>query len=357
VMRRALVAAVAVVATVVAGLGAAAPAEAASAKHPRVLAVSASDGYLVYRQKTASVAGLYLTKKSTLYWVGRSGGRHLLSEFDPELFPTVQGSTVTQSARPNSIFDPDHDPALPEHVRWRDLRTGAHGTTELPASDDYAGAVPGGWVAKRGVGAAAGAHLVRWSTGGAVTDLGAPIPGSSLFSVSSGPKGVLVSAQNDVDADGTGLIRYMPYATPGRWRTVYAAGAGHAATCGRPTSSAVVCDVHSHGKRSGEVLLSLSSGRRVWMSDHRSVCQTTAFVAVGSSAIGKDTTDLGPCARSRLTGVGLTGKVTHSRVHWGLHGSGITAGLGRILLDSPDQRRVVRIAGVRSTPHTVVTAF
>lgn len=250
----------------------------------------------------------------------------------------------------------DYDATLPEQVRWRDLRTGAHGTTEIPASDDYAGAAPGGWLAVRGAGTEGGAHVVRYATSGTVTDLGAPIAGSSLFTVSSGPSGVLVAARNEVDAASTGLIRYMPYATPGRWRTVYAAGAGNDATCGRPSTSAVVCDVDAHGKRSGEVLFSLAGSRKVWVGDHRSVCRTTVFTAVGSSAVGKDTTDLGPCVRSRLTKLSLTGKVTHSRVLWGRHGSGITAGLGRILLDSPDQRRIVCIAGVRSEPRTVVRA-
>lgn len=202
-IRRALIAGVAAAAMAAAGLGAAAPAAAASPKYPRVMPVSASDGYLVYRQKTATVAGLYLTRKSTLYWVGRSGGRHLLKDFDPELFPAVQGSMLTQSARPNSRVDPDYDATRPEHVRWRDLRTGAHGIAEIPASDDYAGAAPGGWLAVRGVGAEAGAHVVRYSAGGTVTDLGAPIAGSSLFTATSGPKGVLVRATNDLDAPST----------------------------------------------------------------------------------------------------------------------------------------------------------
>lgn len=63
---RALLAGAAAGATVVAGFAAAAPADAASPKYPRVMPVSSSDGYLVYRQKTATVAGLYLTEKSAL---------------------------------------------------------------------------------------------------------------------------------------------------------------------------------------------------------------------------------------------------------------------------------------------------
>lgn len=355
-VRRVLIAATAAAITAASFLGAGAPAQAASAKHPRLIAVAASSGYLVYRQKTATAAGLLSTKHSTLYWVGRSGGRHLLKDFDPELFPTLQGSTLAQSAQPNAKDDPDHDPTLPEHVRWRDLRTGAHGTTRIPATDDYSGAAPGGWIAVRSSGSGAAARVVRYSTGGGVVDLGAPFAGSSPFTVTPGPKGVLVAARNDDAASSTGLIRYMPYATPGRWRTLYAAGAGHESTCGRPTDSAVVCDVHAVGPHSGEVLLSLTSSRKAWVSDHRGICRTTVFVAVGSSAVGKDTTDLGSCVRSRLTKLGPTGRVTHSRVRWGVHASGITAGLGRILLDSADQRRIVGVTGVRSAPHALVSA-
>jgi hypothetical protein len=217
------------------------------------------------------------------------------------------------------------------------------------------GAAPGGWIAVRSAAAGAGAHVLRYSTSGAATDLGAPMAGSSLFSVAPGPKGVVAYSRNGDDTTGTGLIRYMPYSTPGRWRTLLAAGPGRSTFCGRPTGTAVVCEART-SKHSGQVLLSLTSSRRVWVDDHRTVCQTNAFVAVGSTAVARESTTSRTCRNRRLTQISMTGRVTYSKALSGEHGASITDGLGGILLMSADQRRIVSISDVRAKPRTVVTA-
>jgi hypothetical protein len=344
------------------------PAQAAHLTGTRTLRVglvASSDSYVVFRQKRATSSGFLSPKGSALYSLGRSGGRHRIHDFDPEIFTDLKGSMLTQSAQPNYRYDPDrpYDPAAPEYVRWRDLRTGKHGVGKLPAGDDYFAAAPGGWLATRtpSPGTPGGAlHVVRYTTGGAVTDLGAPFPaGVPTTVLRRGSAGVLAVSAGDPERaseDGvTGAFRYMPYDAPGKWRDLFTPKPAAAAYCDGPSKTAVVCEAYridpSHG---GSVLIPLAGGPRRWLDSHRKACQTVGLTVVGSSAFGRATSTGRGCIRGQIVQLTSRGVLKTSKRTYGGRGGG--AGLGGFLFTSKDQRKILRLTSAAGTPKVITTA-
>lgn len=341
-------------------------ADAAGTKTLKVGLVASSDSYAVFRQKRATSAGFLSPKGSTLYFIGRSGGRHAIHDFDPEIASDLKGSMLTQSAKSNHRSDADQpdDPLAPEYVRWRNLRTGKHGVAELPAGDDYFAAAPGGWLATRTSpsGTAGGAaHVVRYTTAGAVTDLGAPFPaGVPTTVLRRGSAGVLAVSAGDPERpseDGvTGAFRYVRYDEPGRWRDIFRPKPAAKAYCEKPSKSSVVCEAYgidrSHG---GSVLIPLAGGPRRWLDSHPKACQTIALTVVGSSAFSKVTSTGRGCVRGQVVQLTAHGVLTTSKRTYGTRGN-VAAGLGGFLFASKDQRKILRLTSAGGTPRVITTA-
>lgn len=357
--RWSLLGAISIIASILLSAVVAVPAQAAGPKYPRVRAIAASADYLVYGQQTANAYGLFFPKGSKLYYVGTRGGRHLLADFDPEREQSLQGSTLVQA----DSYTVVSDAALPEQVRWQDLRSGRAGVFQLPASENLVGAAPGGWVAIRTEGSRS--QLVRYTTAGRTTDLGRPLPNDTPLRVTIGPGGVVVAAGNtgsgqfDEQPNSSGLIRYANFRSPSRWRTIYSAGKGIDTSCNAPSTTHVVCYFEKYAaKHSGSVLLPLAGGRKNWLNDHPKTCPVLSLTTVGRTAVAKASGDSPKqhCFRGRLTQLAADGTATTPKRAWGAHSSYITAGLGGILLDSKDQRRIVRLSSVNGTARTIVTA-
>ena len=356
-LRHLAVAALTIGATALVGTLAAAPAEAAGPKHPRVLPIAATSDWLVYRQQTGNAYDVSFPKGSRLWYVGEHGARHALRDFDPERAQTLHGSLLVQA----DSWATTADPTAPEHLHWRDLASGRSGDSTLPAGEDLVGAAPGGWISRRTDGSAL--QLVRHTTDGRSSSFGAPLNGAGPTGVTIGPKGVVAAAGNtaagnfDEQRNGSGRVRYATFREPGTWRTVLAAGAGIDTSCGTPSATHVVCWVESHAaKHNGSVLVALNGTHATWVGDHRSVCPVISFTAVGSTAVGKASNTQSHCIRGRLTQLSAAGRVKTPKRGWGSHSSYITAGLSGILLDTSDQRRIVRLSSVDGKARTVVTA-
>lgn len=357
---------VAVLAAALLGTVLVAPAEAAGTKTLKIAVVAASDSYLVYGQKRTTSSGFSSPKGSTLYFVGKTGGRHAIRDFGPELFPSLKGSMLTQFARPNYRYDGDHpyDPGAPEYVRWRDLRTGEHGVAELPAGDDYLAAAPSGWLATRGPVAPdqkVAQHLVRYSTDGTVIDLGAPFPaGVPTTGLHRGTAGVLAVSAGDPERaseDGViGAFRYRPYSTPGRWRDIFPPVSSARAYCSGPSRTHVVCEAYGiDSKHGGEVLIPLDGGKRRWLDSNPKACQTIGLTVVGTSAFGLASSTGRGCVKGQVTQLTSRGVLTTSTRTYGARG-GHVAGLGGILVASKDQRTILRLTSADGVPKVVATA-
>lgn len=344
-----------------------APARAADSVAPKTLrigVVTASDSYLVFRQKVATRSGFSFLKGSTLYFKGRTGEGHALRDFDPEMFPDLKGSMLTQSAEPNYKYDYDnpYNPKAPEYVRWRDLRTGKHGIAELPAGDDYVASAPGGWLATRAPadGSENGAqHIVQYTTAGHVTDLGAPFPaGVPTTAVLRGSAGVLAVSARDPERYSEdsviGAFRYVPYKTPGKWRNIIKPNPAVSAYCGRPSNSHVVCELYGVGStHSGQVLIPLAGGTRRWLDSHPKTCQTIGLTVVGSSAFGISSSTGRGCVKGQV--IQLTSRGTF-KTSKRMFSSGGGAGLGGFLVVSKDARTILRLTSAGGVPKAVTTA-
>jgi hypothetical protein len=180
---------------------------AAPAAHERIVPVAGSAHELVYLTGVSArpLRTFYGVASDPLYARLSSGATRRLGRLGPDAEIFDKGPVVMVE---NSATTPYF------HIRWWNFATGKNGS--FGSNDQLAGVAPGGWLTTLYEGG--NEHLIWRTFSGTATDLGDPAPPGVGYTFATGSNGlVIASLEGDEEF---GAVRYMPWAHPGRFRTL-----------------------------------------------------------------------------------------------------------------------------------------
>jgi hypothetical protein len=347
---------IAALVTVVVSLLAAPPAQAATRPtHARVVAVASDAGHVVYKRRVASANLTPQPQKGDeLFATDAAGHVAPLTDFDGASYDTVSlvGDFLVQASGGSG--------QTAQHVRYRNLSTGATAQVTSKTTDALKSAAPDGWVVLRTgqIQPDSQFSLVRVRPDGSETDLGVPFPdyidGGVGYGLQTSDSG-LIAVPIEVDEEcTTSQVKFQPWSDPGVWRTVFAGTPRSCIACAPAARSSVACNVFQPNK--GLVTISLRGGAPHYVrNSHPKLCQTVDYATSNDDLIAIETTDAGSCTKGLVYRFGQNKKVATSTARYGALGS-IRTGLGRILVSKGQQQLIYGLSGVTRNPSTIARA-
>ncbi|HTW19002.1 MAG TPA: hypothetical protein VME70_02185 [Mycobacteriales bacterium] len=193
--------------------------------HPRLYVEAGDAKYVVY-----SAVDTNRANSLVLYYLTRHGKPHRVT--------TVSANAYAFSLAGSILVYEDSNPSNPNAnatFRWRDLLTGAHGSTHGGFT-----ATPSGWINTTN---AQGRTLESVTVSGKVTILGAPFPRGAQYNTIYANGEVV--AYNPTDGSGNGAAKWVSLAHPGVFHTLISEGKAHStAVCPNATGNRIVCAVY-----------------------------------------------------------------------------------------------------------------
>jgi hypothetical protein len=221
-----------------------------------------------------------------------------------------------------------------QHVYWRSLSTGAHGSFVSPVG---AFAAPNGWVtAQQSAGPSSAYVLSLHTTTGRTTRLGSPDPAGSTIDISVGGD-TLVVYEPFPDSGSNGAVKWMSFSRPGKFHQLISTPQGDSSICRSVTSKYIACNYSDN----------TADTNRLYTVTGKLVVSTAKDCTNGPPAVVGDsimwvTVLGGSCPVGRTTFLSPTGKVSFAKGN-NLIGIPVSA-FGKIVIASRSPRKLVLVS-------------